>query len=132
MTELTDLFQPCDLDRLLVDRLDEAIAKRDRLIAWFAAKYESKNPMCALTDPMTGQPLPANRELSDTWFDVVRHGTRCDACEGAGVEHYPTDQPGVFTLAWCANCKGFGFTKSTGQPEEQESSGNDPEPTTER
>ncbi len=112
-------------------RLSEALKDVADLVRWLALKYEARNPKFPETDPMSGQALPGNARLSRAWYRWVRGGTKCTACDGAGFFVHETDDPDVGTLTYCEPCGGRGWIEG-GDAREQETSGIDPEATTER
>jgi hypothetical protein len=101
------------------------------LVAWLALKYGARNPQFPDVDPTTGQRLNENVRLSRTWYRWVRHGVKCDECDGAGHFLLPSDDPDVGTLRPCEPCAGRGWIEA-GNGVEQETSGIDPEALTER
>ena len=116
-----------DLDQIAnenASRRHIASAELDRcvdLIRWLAAKWGDNNPQFPERDPMTGQALEGNAELSATWYRVVRGGIRCDGCDGAGHHYLFTDDADVVHLELCATCGGIGYTRSAGiSPDEEE------------
>lgn len=81
------------------------------LVKWFALKWGDQNPEFPESDPVTGQLLPGNIELSNTWYAVVRDGTKCPVCRGSKYSGVHEVQRDVVELTICANCDGQGFIK---------------------
>lgn len=116
---MTDLDRIADEHRSQRERIDRR--RVEDLVRWLAAKWGPNNPQFPDLDPITGQALPGNVELRDTWYRVVRDGWRCENCEGAGHHYLYTDDADVVHLELCAQCAGRGYVTSTGTiPEEQE------------
>lgn len=116
-----------ELDRLANEHASEralANTELDRvldLVRWLAAKWGDNNPAFPDRDPMTGQSLDGNAELSQTWYRVVRGGYRCGCCVGTGHHYRYTDDADVVHLELCDVCDGAGFTSSPEyQPDEAE------------
>ena len=116
-----------ELDRLADEHASErtlANAELNRvldLVRWLAAKWGDNNPAFPDRDPMTGQSLDGNAELSATWYRVVRGGYRCGCCVGTGHHYRYTDDADVVHLELCDVCDGAGFTSSPEyQPDEAE------------
>jgi hypothetical protein len=97
--------------------LETKLGEARRLIQWFSLKYGENNPVFNYRDPMSGSNLEANRELSRTWFEVVRHGFVCLECEGIGAILYETGNVGVQRREICLTCEGRGY-KTEGKPED--------------
>lgn len=90
------------------------------LIRWLAGKWGANNPAFPDRDPLTGQSLPGNVALSQTWYQVVRGGQRCPSCDGAGHHYQRTGDDDVVYLELCDVCDGAGYTRSPGPPDEEE------------
>ena len=109
---------------LLIDRVDslerrntdyfEQIRRLKDLINWLALKYADHNPEFPEYDPTTETALLANIELSRTWYEVVRGGTRCEECLGAGYFKVRSEDPDINYRRTCEKCDGLGFTEISG------------------
>lgn len=60
-------------DAELVAELVAYALRLKKLILWLARAYDQNDPIWQYQDPRTGQELPENRELAETWFEVVRN-----------------------------------------------------------
>lgn len=101
------------------ERLERGLAAITDLLHWFAAKYADNNPLFPEVDGLTGQELPANAELSATWYRVIRGGVRCEECKGAGRLVIPTDERDVAYIESCAACEGRGYISTPTGAEER-------------
>ena len=93
--------------------LEAKLREAQLLVLWFSRKWgNDHDPMFPWRDDMSGQELPENRALCDTWYEIVRHGVVCEACEGSRGVRQHTNQDRVFTFDPCVACGGRGFTTS--------------------
>ena len=95
--------------------LERKLREARDLITWFSRKWgDDHDPLFPWRDEMTGQDLPGNRLLADTWYEVVRGGIVCEVCEGTRGKRKSTDVERVYTFDACEACQGQGFIKSEG------------------
>ena len=96
--------------------LEKKLREARDLITWFSRKWgDDHDPLFPWRDEMSGQDLPGNRLLADTWYEVVRGGLVCEVCEGTRGRRKSTDVERVYTFDACEACQGQGFIKSEGR-----------------
>ena len=90
--------------------LETKLRQARDLIMWFSRKWgDDLDPLFPWRDEYTQSDLPGNVALSRTWYEIVRDGAPCEACEGTRGKRVATDQDRVFTFEPCVECGGRGF-----------------------
>lgn len=111
--EVAELYPEAQADKGLFYYamfLEGKLGEARRLVEWFSRKWgDNLDPLFPWRDEFTHTDLPGNRQLADTWYEIVRHGLVCETCEGTRGTLTPTAQERVSTFMPCPACGGMGY-----------------------